>query len=76
MTFFWLVAWLVAHRPRVRVVRSWNNWGIALGVCLALDVLSGLGNNARRQWRVQKGAHMSKAPSPVKESKTPEPVTA
>ena len=48
MTFVWLVVWLIAGTPTVLSWGSWNNWGIALFVCLAVDLLGVLGRGARR----------------------------
>ena len=39
MTVIWLVVWLVNSTPPVEVINSWNNWGIALAICLLIDVL-------------------------------------
>jgi hypothetical protein len=49
MTFIWLVVWLIAHTPQVQLVGNWNSWGIALGVCLAIDVIGSLSANRWRQ---------------------------
>jgi hypothetical protein len=49
MTFIWLVVWLIAHTPQVQLVGNWNSWGIALGVCLAIDVIGSLGASRWRQ---------------------------
>lgn len=55
MSVIWLVAWLIRRRPRVQMFKSWNNWGIALAACLALDVISsvsrkpGVGRRATRK---------------------------
>ncbi len=38
MTFIWLVIWLFKDTPDVNM---WNNWAIALAICLALDLLGG-----------------------------------
>lgn len=38
MTFIWLIVWLVSDTPELH---SWNNWAIALIVCLAIDLLGG-----------------------------------
>jgi hypothetical protein len=51
MTFIWLVIWLVASTPDVASWGPWNAWGIALFVCLAIDLLAALGGNARRSAR-------------------------
>lgn len=34
MTVFWLIAWLLSSTPELH---QWNNWAIALVVCLILD---------------------------------------
>lgn len=47
MSFIWLAAWLIRRRPRVQMFKSWNNWGIALAVCLALDLISSLSRTPR-----------------------------
>ena len=49
MTFIWLVVWLISHTPQVQMFGSWNNWGTALGVCLAIDLIGSLGARAWRQ---------------------------
>ncbi len=49
MTFMWLVAWLISHTPQVQMFSTWNNWGVALGVCLAIDLMGSLSANAWRQ---------------------------
>lgn len=41
MTVVWLVVWLLSHDPDVQMFSVWNNWGIALAVCLAIDLTSG-----------------------------------
>lgn len=54
MTFIWLVVWLIAGTPDVDSWGPWNSWGIALFVCLAIDVISALGAGPRasgRSWR-------------------------
>ncbi|GAB7037670.1 MULTISPECIES: hypothetical protein [Catenuloplanes] len=42
MTVIWLVAWLIDSTPEVASWGPWNAWGIALFVCLALDLLGAL----------------------------------
>lgn len=69
MSFIWLVAWLVKGRPRVRMFKAWNNWGIALGVSLALDVLNAVGRGATPARRVKK-AGVTPIETPVKEAVT------
>jgi uncharacterized iron-regulated membrane protein len=49
MTFIWLVAWLISHTPQVQMFGAWNNWGIALTVCLAIDLIGSLGADAWRR---------------------------
>lgn len=39
MTFLWLIIWLINSTPSVDFHGSWNNWAIALVVCLAIDLL-------------------------------------
>ncbi len=48
MTFLWLIVWLVAHTPTVQMFGTWNNWGIALAVCVVIDLTGSIGANARR----------------------------
>jgi hypothetical protein len=38
MTVLWLLVWLVKDTPPVA---DWNNWMVALVVCLAIDLLGG-----------------------------------
>lgn len=35
MTFIWLIVWLFSHTPHVEM---WNNWAVALAICLFLDI--------------------------------------
>ena len=49
MTFIWLVAWLISQTPQVQMFGAWNNWGIALAVCLAIDLIGSLGADAWRR---------------------------
>ncbi|GAA1205465.1 hypothetical protein [Prauserella alba] len=51
MTFIWLIVWLVAGTPEVASWGPWNNWGIALFVCLSIDLIGALGANTRRYSR-------------------------
>lgn len=51
MTFIWLIVWLIAGTPAVESWGPWNNWGTALFVCLAIDLLGSLGAGARRSGR-------------------------
>jgi hypothetical protein len=48
MTVVWLIVWLVQDTPDVASWGPWNSWGIALFVCLAIDLIGALGGNARR----------------------------
>lgn len=42
MTFIWLIVWLLSNTPNVDVLGGgWNDWGIALAVCLAIDIFGG-----------------------------------
>ena len=47
MTFLWLVVWLLWHTPPVAMFQSWNNWGIALAVCVVIDFTTALGAGSR-----------------------------
>jgi hypothetical protein len=49
MSFVWLVVWLIWHTPQIQMFGSWNSWGIALGVCIAIDLIGALGANGWRQ---------------------------
>jgi hypothetical protein len=51
VTFVWLVVWLIAGTPAVESWGPWNNWGTALFVCLAIDLIGALGANARSRGR-------------------------
>jgi hypothetical protein len=42
MTFLWLIVWLFSQTPSVEAFGSWNTWGIALGVCMFIDLVGGL----------------------------------
>jgi hypothetical protein len=53
MTFIWLVVWLIAGTPAVASWGPWNNWGIALFVCLAIDLIGALGAGARGSRRAE-----------------------
>jgi hypothetical protein len=48
MTIIWLVVWLIKDTPDVASWGPWNNWGIALFICLAIDLIGALGGNAKR----------------------------
>lgn len=39
MTFIWLIVWLLLHTPDVELFGPWNNWGVALAVCVVIDLL-------------------------------------
>lgn len=41
MTFIWLIVWLVKDTPSIDTSGDWNNWAIALVVCIAIDLLGG-----------------------------------
>lgn len=47
MTVIWLIVWLIQGTPDVAAWGTWNNWGIALFVCLALDLIGALGRSSR-----------------------------
>jgi hypothetical protein len=52
MTVIWLIVWLIAGTPDVAAFGPWNNWGIAVAVCLAIDLLGVLrANNGARTRR-------------------------
>jgi hypothetical protein len=51
MTVIWLIVWLLAHTPDVAMFGSWNNWGIALAGCGAIDLLGALRTNSRADTR-------------------------
>lgn len=53
MTFIWLVVWLIWHTPPVQMFVAWNDWGTALAVCLAIDLIGSLG--AKAWWQRQPG---------------------
>ncbi|GAA3394950.1 hypothetical protein [Cryptosporangium minutisporangium] len=48
MTVIWLIVWLILGTPAVLAWGTWNSWGIALFVCLAIDVLGVLRSGGRR----------------------------
>jgi hypothetical protein len=48
MTVIWLIVWLIAGTPEVHATGPWNNWGVALFVCLAIDLIGALGARSRR----------------------------
>jgi hypothetical protein len=39
MTVLWLIIWVLSHTPPVQIINNWNNWGIALAICLVIDIL-------------------------------------
>ena len=41
MTVLWLIFWLLDGTPDVVFSGQWNNWAIALVICLALDIFGG-----------------------------------
>jgi hypothetical protein len=47
MTVIWLIVWLVQGTPDVNSWGPWNNWGVALFVCLAIDLVGASGRGAR-----------------------------
>jgi hypothetical protein len=51
MTVIWLLVWLIAATPDVAAFGLWNSWGIALAVCLAIDLLGVLRANTGRRTR-------------------------
>lgn len=38
MTFLWLIVWLIQDTP---ALHQWNNWLIALIVCVVIDLVGG-----------------------------------
>jgi hypothetical protein len=51
-----LVVWLVKRTPEVLMFGAWNNWGVALAVCVVIDLLTGMGANARATARASRRA--------------------
>ena len=49
MTVIWLIVWLIYHTPDVAAWGPWNNWGVALFVCLAIDLIGALASRGRRR---------------------------
>jgi len=39
MTVLWLIIWVIMGTPKVIIVNGFNNWGIALLVCVLIDFL-------------------------------------
>jgi hypothetical protein len=52
MTVIWLIVWLIFHTPQVLMFGAWNEWGIALAVCLAVDFMGAITAGGRRSSRV------------------------
>jgi hypothetical protein len=48
MTIIWLIVWLVQGTPDVASWGPWNSWGVALFVCLAVDLIGALSRPGRR----------------------------
>lgn len=69
MSFVWLAAWLIRRRPRVQMFRKWNDWGIALALSVAIDLISGMGraaNGGRAAWtRRAKQTELPVQPAPT-----------
>ncbi|TME20393.1 MAG: hypothetical protein E6I70_01495 [Chloroflexi bacterium] len=61
MTFIWLIVWLLLHTPKVEVLGAWNTWGIALAVCMFIDITGAL---AGRSWR--RRAYLTNSADPAK----------
>jgi hypothetical protein len=51
VTVIWLIVWLIEGTPDVASWGPWNNWGIALFVCLGIDLLGAIGSGGRRNTR-------------------------
>jgi len=51
VTVIWLIVWLVQGTPDVLSWGPWNSWGVALFVCLAVDLIGALGHGGARQRR-------------------------
>jgi hypothetical protein len=66
MTLIWLVVWLVKRMPKVEMFRSWNKWGVALGVCAVIDFMSVLGNagSRHRPAKMKPSANQTPLPDP------------
>lgn len=56
MTVIWLIVWLIKGTPGVAAWGPWNSWGVALFVCLAVDLIGGLGRAGHRDNRRPRGA--------------------
>ena len=63
MSVIWLAAWLIRRRPRVEMFKSWNNWGIALAISLALDLISSVTRAPRARHRHSEMGSTSNGPS-------------
>jgi hypothetical protein len=46
MTVIWLIVWLIQGTPPVVSWGPWNGWGVALFVCLAIDLIGALGRRS------------------------------
>lgn len=60
MTFIWLVVWLISHAPAVEMFGTWNNWGMALAVCVVIDLIGALSAGSWRRGRPYYGGRPSK----------------
>ena len=49
MTVIWLIVWLFNGTPQVLMFGAWNTWGVALGVCLAIDLIGALAASGGRR---------------------------
>lgn len=52
MTVIWLIVWLIQGTPDVASWGPWNGWGVALFVCLAVDLIGALGRSGSRGRRL------------------------
>jgi hypothetical protein len=58
MTVIWLIVWLVKGTPDIVAWGPWNSWGVALFVCLGLDLIGAIGRSGsgpRRRRRESTG---------------------
>jgi hypothetical protein len=46
VTVIWLIVWLVQGTPPVVSWGPWNGWGVALFVCLAVDLIGAPGRSS------------------------------
>jgi hypothetical protein len=53
VTVIWLIVWLIQDTPDVAAWGPWNSWGVALFVCLGVDLISALGRGGRGRRRRQ-----------------------